>query len=471
MEFCHIKAVKSAAATAVFALTLTVLAASPSFAQAATQQPAGQPPAGGSTTNKNWKDRAEYDLYASITKTTDPKARIDLLNQWSDKYPTSDYKADRAEIYCATYNQLATTDPATAAPKVFDYCKQAVDADPKYFQGYYFPLVWAQAAGGANPSPAIQDQVDKNAHAIIDQDLKPPGVDDAKWAQAKPQIVALAHKQLAWVDNSKGDTAGAENEYQASLQANPNDSGLAYQYGGMLQKDAVQLQKEGKQAESDKKLADALFEYARAATYAGPGALSPDNRQKALDYFNKLYKDFHGDTDGADQVIAQAKTAAVPPPDFKIGSAAAKANQEAKGQEDRMNQHPDYKLWVTIKTNLTAPDGQNFFNNTVKDAEIPGTAVPGVTSFSGTVISVDPPDKPTTITLGVDDPKVPDATLTFSEPINPVTPIKPGDTLTFSGVAASYTPTPYMLTFKDPTLPDTKLATARRTTVHGKRKR
>ena len=81
-----------------------------------------------------------------------------------------------------------------------------------------------------------------------------------------------------------------------------------------------------------------------------------------------------------------------------------------------MDSDPSFKLWETIKTNLTTPDGQNFFNNTVKDAEIPGTAVPGVTNFTGTVISVDPPDKPTTITLGVEDPKTPDATWVFSSP-------------------------------------------------------
>jgi hypothetical protein len=451
VEFCHIRAVKSAVAIAALAFALTGISASPSFAQAAA----------GSATTKNWKDRAEYDLYASIVKAKDPKERLTLLDQWADKYPTSDYKPDRAALFCTTYNQLASSDAANAAAdaqKVMQYCKEAVDLDPKYFQGYYFPLVWGPVAGGSSPSPAIQSQVDADAHALIDQGIKPPGVPDDKWEAAKPQVMALAHKALAWEDTSKGDTAGAEEQYKDSLQANPNDSNMAYQYGVLLQK--------------DKKYADALFEYARAATYDGPGSLPPDKRQQVLDYFNKFYKDYHGSADGADTILTAAKTSALAPAGFKFPPSAAElANNEAQAINDRMKAHPDFQLWMTIKTNLTAPDGQNFFNSTVKDAEIPGTAVPGVTSFTGTVISVDPPDKPTTITLGVDDPKVPDATLTFSEPINPVTPIKPGDQLAFSGVADSYTASPYMLTFKDPSLPDTKLATERKRTVHGKRKR
>lgn len=455
MEFCHIRAVKSAAAIAAFAFALAGLSTSPSFARTAAQQPAAS-----SAATKNWKDRAEYDLYASIVKAKDPKERLTLLNQWADKYPTSDYKPDRAQFFCTTYNQLAQASPTDSAnaAKVLEYCKQAVDLDPKFFQGYYFPLVWGPVAGGSSPSPDIQSQVDSDAHALIDQGIKPPGVPDDKWAAAKPQVLALAHKALAWEDTSKKDTAGAEEQYKDVLEANPNDSGVAYQYGTMLQK--------------DKKYAEALFEYARAATYDGPGALSPDKRQQVLDYFNKFYTEYHGSADGADKFLTAAKTSAVPPAGFQPPpSATETANEDAKKLTERMDNDPSFKLWWTIKTSLTAADGQNFFNNTVKDAEIPGTAVPGVTSFKGTVISVNPPDKPTTITLGVEDKSIPDATLTFSEPINPVDPIKPGDQLTFAGVADSYTASPYMLTFKDPSLPDTKLATVRKRTVHGKKKR
>jgi hypothetical protein len=67
------------------------------------------------------------------------------------------------------------------------------------------------------------------------------------------------------------------------------------------------------------------------------------------------------------------------------------------------------------------------------------------------VISVDP----NKVTLGVEDPTKPDATLEFSQPLPAAAmdKVKVGEKLDFSGIADSYTKDPYMLTFKDPTIP------------------
>jgi hypothetical protein len=115
-----------------------------------------------------------------------------------------------------------------------------------------------------------------------------------------------------------------------------------------------------------------------------------------------------------------------------------------------MDSDPAFKLWYTIESNLKGDQGDSFFASTVKDAEIPGGAE-GVKDFSGTVISVDP----SKVTLGVTDPKVADTTIEFTTPLrdSEVAKITVGSTLQFSGVAESYTKDPYMLTFKDPTIP------------------
>ena len=57
----------------------------PVFAQAAQQSAQGP--------QKNWKDRAEFDLYDSITKETQPAKRLELLNSWKEKYPASESPA------------------------------------------------------------------------------------------------------------------------------------------------------------------------------------------------------------------------------------------------------------------------------------------------------------------------------------------------------------------------------------------
>ena len=42
-----------------------------------------------------WKDRAEYDLSAAITQAiqaNDGAKALELVKQWKEKYPTSDFK-------------------------------------------------------------------------------------------------------------------------------------------------------------------------------------------------------------------------------------------------------------------------------------------------------------------------------------------------------------------------------------------
>jgi hypothetical protein len=158
----------------------------------------------------------------------------------------------------------------------------------------------------------LLSQVDSATHAVLDgvedtfaASKKPASVSDAQWRTLKNQAVAVAHNALAWEAASKKDTATAENEYKASLKANPDQGTVSAAYGKLPM--------------DDKKYPEGLFEYARAAQYGGPGpAVALDVRAKLLDYFNKAYKIFHGTADGADQILAQAKTSALPPADLKI---------------------------------------------------------------------------------------------------------------------------------------------------------
>ena len=91
-------------------------------AQATGQQPAaGQAAAGGQAPAKNYKDRGEYDLYSKVTQTQDPKARLQLLNTWQDKYPQTDFAQDRLIYFITTLAQLAPTDPSSRQ-QLIDKC-------------------------------------------------------------------------------------------------------------------------------------------------------------------------------------------------------------------------------------------------------------------------------------------------------------------------------------------------------------
>jgi len=82
---------------------------------------------------KNYKDRAEYDLYLKITQTTDAKARLELLNTWQDKYPQTDYSTERLTYYVATLGQLAGPDPTQRQP-LLTKCQDLLKVDAQNFR-------------------------------------------------------------------------------------------------------------------------------------------------------------------------------------------------------------------------------------------------------------------------------------------------------------------------------------------------
>ncbi len=116
-------------AAGAFALLLDMGTAPLARAQAAGQAAAAQPAAGQAAGTKNYKDRDEYELYSKISQTTDPKAKLALLQTWQDKYPQSDFAADRSTLFMVTLSQLASSDPASRQ-KLIDKCSEILATDP-----------------------------------------------------------------------------------------------------------------------------------------------------------------------------------------------------------------------------------------------------------------------------------------------------------------------------------------------------
>jgi hypothetical protein len=445
VEFPFLRVAKSVMATAAMALVTGVMSVSAASVQAAGgQQPSGQ---SAQQPQKNWKDRGEYDLYMKITQTQDPKQRLELLKTWTDKYPQTDFQAERNQAYVATMGQLAAADPSQRQALI-DKCEEVLKSDPKNFTAAYYVALNGPLVGGKTPSPDLISEVQSAAHVMLDQvdtmfapDKRPSTTTQDAWTKAKNQIIAIAHRTLGWAAEASKDNATAESEYKASLEADPDQGVVSAAYAKLLI--------------DDKKFPEGLFEYARAAQYTGPGpALPAATRSQLMDYFNKAYKDYHGSMDGADQILAQSKTNALPQGPLNITSQADIQNKQIDALNQRLSSDPAFKLWYSIKQSLTGDQGDQFFNTNMKDVEVPGGAE-GVKDFTGTVISIDPPDRPTKVVLGVEDPTKPDTTLEFSQPLpaSALDKIKVGEKLDFSGVADSYAKDPYMLTFKDPSVP------------------
>jgi len=406
------KIVLAVAITAVFVLA-------PAGMRGQDTSPSSQQP------QKNWKDRAEYDLYDAISKDTNPKTRLDKLQQWEKQYPQTDWINERRTLFLTTYFAIGD------AKNAVEIAKQILAQDPKNFSALYIILSSTQALAGTSPTPEVLDQGEKAANTILaNLDTPPPNFTADTWKAQRPQVEELAHTTLGWINMQRKNWQAAEAEFQKSLQVNPNSGQVDYYMGTSIA------------SEKDiKRMPIALFYFARAATYEGTGALSPAGRQQVMTYVQKAYKSFHGGDDGFNNLIAAAKSQPVPPNDFAIKNATEIAEAQAQNEEEWNKAHPQEALWKSIKAALTGADGATYFGSNMKDAAVP--------TLKGKVVKLEPALRPKTILLAMEDgtnnSTTADATLKFETAL--AGKVDEGTELTFEGVPESYTASPFMVVF------------------------
>jgi tetratricopeptide (TPR) repeat protein len=373
---------------------------------------------------KNWKDRAEYDLYDSITKDTNPKTRLEKLQQWEKQYPMTEWIDARRTLFLTTYAGL------NDAKNAVDAAKQILAVNPKDFTALYYTMLFTIGLYSQNQSADVLDEGEKAAQAILASlDTPPPGVAADAWAKLRPDLELLANRNLGWIAMQRKNWDLAEAQFQKTLMLNPNDAQVDYWMGTVI----VQQKKV-------EKVPTAMFYFARSATYGGTGALPPDMQKTALTYDQKLYKQFHGSDEGFNDLVAAAKANTAPPAGFAIKNANELAQAAAANEDEYNKSHPSEALWKNLKMTLTGSDGQNYFNM------MKGTEVP---TLKGKVIKLEPAIKPKTILLAMEDSSnnttTADATLKFEMALPGK--VEEGTELTFEGVADSYTANPFMVVF------------------------
>jgi hypothetical protein len=167
---------------------------------------------------KNWKDRAEYDLYDSINKDTNPKTKVEKLLQWEKQYPQTEWLVERRTMLVTTYAQMNQAKETTEA------AKQLVADDPRNFTGTYYIMYFTQALYGQTKSPETLDQGERAANSIVSNiDAPPPNVTAEQWAKLRPDIELLAHVNLGFIAMSRQKWDAAETEFGKSLQLSPNN--------------------------------------------------------------------------------------------------------------------------------------------------------------------------------------------------------------------------------------------------------
>jgi tetratricopeptide (TPR) repeat protein len=376
---------------------------------------------------KNWKDRAEYDLFSSILKETNSQKKLELLNQWKEKYPSTEFQTERLAHFLATYVAL------NKGPETLATAKQIVAADPKNIQGLYYVTIFTLN----NQTPEQLDAGQKAAQGLLANldevfaaGKKPANISDDAWKKERSNFEVLAHTALGWVAMTRKENDAASAAFKKALDLNPVNAQVSLWLGSTL------LRKGETQGEG-------LYHIARASVLEGQGALDPTARAQMQSYLQKVYAQYHGDSSGLDELRAKAKESVFPPADFKIKRADEVA---AEKEEEFRKTNPVLALWMSIKKELTGPNSDAYFASSVKDAHLPGGAM-GVQKFKGKVIEHKPARNPKEIVLGMSDATTAEVTIKLETPFL-IGKADPGTEIEFEGVVAGFTKDPFMLTME-----------------------
>lgn len=386
------------AAVIVCALLLAASAAFPSPQEGKEKQP---------------KDMAEYELINKTFKETDPATKLQLLAEWKEKYPESDYKEDRLRLVMRTHQQ------AGKLPDAINGAKEVLAQFPGDFEANLTIATLTPAIGGE--SADVLATGEKAASSLISAG-KPANLTDEQWNSVKGQILTTAHQTLGWVHMQRKDNVKAEGEMKTVLGMNPNLGQVSYWLGNVVLA----------QGDPDKNEL-ALFSFARACMHEGEGALPAEGRKQVCDYLSTVYGKYAGTQEGLDTLKQAALKQPLPPAGMVIESASVR---EFKAEEARRKANPLLYKFLDLRAALTGATGDRTW------AELQGKMTPqgGLELY---VLGVDS-DRPQVVNLGSQPDGPVEVVLNLENRLR-AAPAR-GSKFKFEGVASNLVKSPFKLT-------------------------
>ncbi len=374
----------------------------------------------GQAPKKDWKDTQEFELYQKIAGSKNPDEQLQLLKQWEEKYPASDFKLERAQIY------LVANNAKNDGQGVYNASKNLLALDPKSFQALYFLTLLSVSLD--KKDPAGLETGTKSAQALIAEldtvyaaDKKQPNVSEADWKKQRVAIELQAYRTLGWVEQQKKDFVKAEEYFKKGLDLDNGYAEMSYFLGTVI----VLQKKPERQAE-------AMWHFARAGNLGGPGALDPTRKGQVAAYFKRVYTSFAGDDPKEMQaVIDQAIASVYPPAGFKIKS---KEEKMIENEEKFKSENPMLFMFMQVKNKLSASDGAGYWSE-LKDSELP--------EMRGKLVSQKPETNPKELVVAISTADQPEITIVLENALRGKA--DPGTELTFTGVAKEYTQEPFSL--------------------------
>jgi hypothetical protein len=358
------------------------------------------------------------------------------LDGWKQQFPDSDYRDERDALYVQAYsgvNQPVKTMDVAAGliAKGLEIVFPGPGGQPLILRLLY-SASWAITQ---IPKPTAEEMAasEKAAKALLAADAPLPGVPADKWAEARLGMKQKAMAALVYLAMLPGmqamqkqppDCAGADAAYSKALGVYGDQALISYELGRALLCEA--------RKNADKEPA-AIYEFERAAQVDATLGGARNDPKAVQSYADGVYTKFHGNEDGLAELRQLVKRSALPPAGFTIESAEQIAARKEKEFDD---QNPQLALWMKIKTALTSPDGQQYFENELKD-----TAVP---QLSGKLLEAKPACRPRELLVAITQPGVAEILIKLDRPLTGK--VEPGAEFRWEGVPSTFTAEPFLLT-------------------------
>ena len=279
---------------------------------------------------KNYKDAAEYDVITKVYGEADPAKKLALLDEWTEKYPETDYHVERARFYLDSYQKTSQTAQAVQAAKTL------LTKLPDDFTSHYIITLSSPYLGKADQQ-TVNDGLEAAAAVLklVDQQFanKPDTVAQEAWDNAKSQAVASSHLTIGWGRMQQKDNTAAEEAFREVLSIDPSRGQVSYWLGQVVlaQQDAA-------------KYDVAFISFARAALYDGPNSMPAEGRTQVLEYVQNLLKSNYGEEAYAlywPRIEEMAKAGALP-----TGRIELKSSEELQFEADQKSRQENPMLWV-----------------------------------------------------------------------------------------------------------------------------
>jgi tetratricopeptide (TPR) repeat protein len=372
---------------------------------------------------KEIKNAAEYNAYMSALNTQDPNAKAQALESFLQTYPQSVVKDDALELLMAAYQQAGNI------PKLQDTAQRLLQVNPNHVPALALLAVTnrtaCEQALQQNPSapapPSCQQALqfaERGLQAL--PNWNPEGVAPDAVQKQKAQLGPLMNSAAGFCALQLKNYPVAEKYLRAAVENNPNAT-VADVYPLAV-------------AYLEQKPPDpqGLYFAARAVDLSQGTPAQAQIQRYAL----AKYTRYHGGQDGWDQLLAEARTSPMPPPNFQVAPAPTPAEQAAKLVATKKVEDMSFDEFELIFTSGNQQAIDQVWN------AIKGKPI----AFEAKVVQSGA--KQLTMAATAEDieknPPQADVTLTMAAALGK--PPAPGTMAQVSGVPVSYTPNPFMIT-------------------------